>query len=127
MAKKAGRTIGVISDDIYKIKLEEEKLRKQMEGLESKRKVLEAELYTAAEKQGLEKGGGKTSSFTIADHTVPSVEDWDTYWDFIAKTRFFHLVQRRPAVKACQEMWEMGKVIPGVTKFSSKKVTVKGV
>lgn len=123
----ATRTIGVISDEIFALNAKIDILKKQIEGLEDKQKPLKLELLQIAEKQGLTSGKGKHSSFSVIPNIVPQVQDWDAFWAYIHKVKYFHLVQKRPAVKACQEMWELGKVIPGVDKFMQMKVNVKGV
>lgn len=121
----AKRTLGKISDEIFGIKLKEKKLKLELKELEEARGDLEAELRKAAETQGLMNGGGLKSEFNIEEKTVPAVADWDKFYEFIAEENYFHLIQRRPAEKACQELWELGRIIPGVDKFTFVKVSVK--
>jgi hypothetical protein len=90
-------------------------------------KGLKLELQVAADVAKLTQGGGKKSKFTIEDQTVPQGSNWDQFYDYIHTNKYFHLLQRRPAVKACQELWGQGVVIPGIDKFTMKKINVKGV
>ena len=55
------------------------------------------------------------------------ISNWDEFCQYIAANNYFHLIQRRPGSKACQELWSQGTAIPGVDKFSQHKVQVKGV
>jgi hypothetical protein len=123
----ANRTVAVISDEIFAVQAEVTALNKKIEGLEKEKARLSTELKAAAEEQGLTSGKGASSSFEIKDQTVPQVSDWDTFVAFAVENGYFHLFYRRPAVKACQELWELGETIPGVNKFTSNKVNVKGV
>jgi hypothetical protein len=127
VARAKQRTLSQIADDILGIRGKEEILKNQLKELEEKRRVFEQELIAAAEKQGQVKGGGKTSTWTVTADTVPQVTDWDAFHEFIADKKWFHLLQRRPAVKACQELWTQGMVIPGTEKYTTMKVNVKGV
>lgn len=125
MTRKPKRTLGQISDEILAKQKEIKAATAIVEALELQKKVLCDELMLAAEKQKLEKGGGAASAFTIRPQTVPAVENWDLFYEFIMKNKYLHLLQRRPGVQACAELWEQNKVIPGVEKFTSMKVTVK--
>lgn len=122
-AKK--RTLGLISDEILALQKEIKKTNDAVDALEAQKKGLCEELMKAADAEKLEKGGGKASAFTIKPHTVPQVENWDMFYEFILKNKYLHLLQRRPGVQACAELWEQNKTIPGVEKFTQLKVTVK--
>ena len=124
-AKK--RTLGQISDEILAIQREVKALEDQVDTRKKAKEILVAELMKAAELQKLDKGGGKASAFTIKPQTVPQVENWDMFYEFIKETGYMHLLQRRPGVQACAELWEQNKVIPGVEKFTQMKATVKEV
>lgn len=121
------RTLSQIADDILAIRGKEEVHKNELKDLEEKRRTLEKELIAAAEKQGQSKGGGSKSTWTVSPDTVPQVTDWDAFYEFIAEKQWFHLLQRRPAVKACQELWTQGTVIPGTEKYTTMKVNVRGV
>ncbi len=123
------RTVTTISDDIFALNEQIKKLSASVKELEEKKNKLEYELIMEAEKAGLDKGGGKTSKFTIKESIVPVVaaSDWDKLYAFIAKKKWFHLLERRPSLTGCRELWEQGKEIPGVSKFTKRKVTVTGV
>lgn len=125
MAAAKKRTLGLISDEILAKQKEIKHLNDLVEIAEKEKKVLCEELMVVADAQKLEKGGGKSSAFTIKPQTVPHVENWDMFYEYILENRYLHLLQRRPGVKACAELWEQGKMIPGVEKFTQMKVTVK--
>lgn len=120
------KTIGELSDEILELKLVEDKLRKSADAVKDKRREVERLLAEEAAAQGLTKGGGESSSFRVEQVTIPHVFDWDKFYEFIHKKRWYHLLERRPTSKAAQELWERGTDIPGVDKFTQIKVYVKG-
>lgn len=120
------RPVGVIADEILKIAGQVSAHNDAVKKLESDRRVLELELITAAEVVKLTEGGGANSKFRIEPTTVPQVEDWDDFYGYIHKNKYYHMLERRPTVLACREVWELGKEIPGVNRFTKLKVTVKG-
>lgn len=121
------RTIGDVADEILALQLKIKKKEDEVKVLEEKEAKLKDELRLAAEAEGLTAGGGKKSKFTIDPQIVPQANNWDQFHEYIYLTKYFHLLQRRPAVKACQELWEQGVAIPGIDKFTTIKVNVKGV
>lgn len=123
----ATRTIGVISDEILAFQVKIKKKELEVKDMEEAASKLKEELRVAANAENLTAGGGKKSKFTIEPMTVPQASNWDLFHEYIADNKYFHLLQRRPAVKACQELWGQGVVIPGIDKFTSMKVNVKGV
>jgi len=121
------RTIGVIADEVLTVQLKIKKKEDEVKVLEEKEELLKEELRTVATAANLTSGGGKKSKFTIDPLIVPQASNWDLFHAYIYDNKYFHLLQRRPAVKACQELWEQGAAIPGIDKFTVIKVNVKGV
>lgn len=121
------RSIGDIADEILALQVEEKALQQQIDDLEKQGRTLKEELRQLAEKEGLSTGGGTTSKFSIDLETLPQISNIDAFYDFMKQNDYMHLLQRRPAVKACRELWEQGLAIPGIDKFTQYKVTVKGV
>lgn len=121
------RTIADISDEVLAVALKIKKLEDQVKILEDEESQLKEELRLAADGQNLTQGGGTKSKWTIEPQVVPQATDWDAFYPWMARKKWFHLLQRRPAVKACQELWSQGITIPGIDKYTTMKVTVKGV
>lgn len=121
------RTVGNIADEVLVEQLKLKKAQDKVEEIEEVIKTLKEELRLAAEKEDLTTGGGKKSSFSIEPQTVPHATNWDSFYEYIKENNYFHLLQRRPAVKACQELWGQGVQIPGIDKFTQNKVNVKGI
>jgi hypothetical protein len=120
----AKRTINAVADDILKLRIKRKKLEAQAEEIKKQELEFEKELSELANEAKLTFGGNKKSKWAITPSIVPQAVDWDAFYDYIASKKYFHLLQRRPAVKACQELWGLGEAIPGIEKFTSMKVTV---
>lgn len=120
------RTVGIIADEVLAEQIKLKKAENKVKEHEEIIKKLKDELKLAAEKEDLTSGGGKKSSFSIEPQIVPHATNWDAFYEYIKENNYFHLLQRRPAVKACQELWSQDIAIPGIDKFTSNKVTVKG-
>lgn len=121
----AGRSINDIADAILAKQLQRKDLEAAAEACKKEETALKAELEVAAAAESLTLGGGKNSKWKIETDIVPSVTNWDEFYAYIAKMKYFHLLQRRASTKSCQELWGQGKKVPGVDKFSKNVVTVK--
>jgi hypothetical protein len=121
----ATRSINDVADDILKLQTKRKKLEDQAELIKKQEDELKLELSKLAEDAKLTFGGNKKSAWNITPSVVPQVSNWDEFYAWIGKKKYFHMLQRRPAVKACQEIWSQGAAIPGVEKFTQMKVNVK--
>ena len=119
------RTINDVAQEVLVRQNKRAKLEAQIKILEAEEKVLRAEIHEMAVKANLTYGGNKKSEWSLETQTVPQVADWDAFYAYIHKHKWYHLLNRRPTVKSCQELWSSGVVIPGVERYSSIKVTVK--
>jgi hypothetical protein len=94
-----------------------EKKRKHEEGikeLEKQMEVLQAELITQLQAEGISSSRGKTATVSISENVVPQVENWDEFYKYISRKKYFHLLERRPSVSGCRELFEKNGRIPGV-------------
>lgn len=121
------KTIGDIADEARKIYLQKKEAEAVVTALQGEYDKKLAELMEAADGQGLKGGKGTLASFTIGEDVVPQVADWNKFYKFIYKNNYGHLLERRPSVTGCRELWETKGPIPGVEKFTRRKVNLRGV
>lgn len=120
------RKLEEIARDLAANKKKTKDLEAKMKPIDEERKVLEREFLDAVVEQGdtmrlvALKDGVKVSK-EIA--VVPQVEDWDKFYAWIRRGNRFYMLERRPTVTGCRELWDNGKQIPGVAPF--ERVTVK--
>ena len=79
------------------------------------------------EKPRARKAEGKKAGISIGEAVVGNVEDWDALWPYIVKNKYFHLVQKRVSDPGLRELWEQGKVVPGVQPFTKRTLSVRSL
>jgi ATP-dependent phosphoenolpyruvate carboxykinase len=121
------KTLGQLVDDMHALREEKRELIAQAEKKDEEIKRLELELIQLSDDQGVSAGRGTKASFTINESVVPQVKDWDAFYKYIAKMKFWHLLQRRPSVEGCRELFETKGAIPGVEKFTQRKANLRSV
>lgn len=117
--------IGELVDTLFEIREEKRAKEEELKEIEARYNAAEQRLMEKLETEKTEKGSGKYASCSISSSVVPQVEDWDALYKFIARTKYFHLLQRRPSTAACRELFESKGSIPGVTPVVVKKLNLR--
>lgn len=115
-------SIGAKIDALFVLREKKRKHDEAIKELEKQMSALQQELITQMQAEGVSASKGRKASVSISTSVVPQVENWDEFYEFIRKKRYFHLLDRRPNVSGCRELFEKFGRIPGVMPFD--KVTL---
>ncbi len=135
-------TLGAAVDKMWK-------LREQKRALEAKLKLVEIDIkggeitgpdglpltvigieetvFGLLDAQDTRKAEGKSASVSITETVVANVENWAALWAWIAKTKNFHLVQKRVSDPGMRELWALGKVVPGTQPFTKRTLALRSL
>lgn len=120
-------TTGAIIDQLWAAREEKRNLESQVKEVEQTIKEIEEMLMTRLDAEGMDKATGKKASVSITTSVVADVQDWDLLYPYIAKNKFWHLLQKRVSDPSVHELWDAGKKVPGVLPFTRKKLNVRTV
>lgn len=70
---------------------------------------------------------GKVARVQLGAKIVPQVADWPAFYKYVKKNDAFYLMQKRLSESGIVEIWEDGKKVPGVEKFSVVTVSCTAV
>lgn len=84
--------------------------------------AVEKALIEQLDREGTTSGGGKRATVSVNESVVPNVTDWDAFYKFIARMKYYHLLERRPSVSGCRELFETKGAIPGVEPFLKRRL-----
>lgn len=118
-------TTGAIIDQLWASREEKRRLEEQVKEVEYAIKGIEETLMERLEAEGLEKATGSKASVSITSTVTADVQDWDAFYPYIAKNKFWHLLQRRPSDPGVRELWDAGKKVPGVVPFTKRRVNIR--
>jgi ATP-dependent phosphoenolpyruvate carboxykinase len=121
------RTLGELADSLHAKREEKRAAEEVVKALDEEYRRLEAELMELADEQQTLTGKGKTGSFSVVEKVLPQVKDWDAFYKYIQKTKYWHLLERRPSVTGCRELFDTKGAIPGVEKFTKRSINLRGV
>lgn len=120
-------TIGAAIDKIWLMRENKKALEAQVKKVEAEIKEVEETIFELLDAQDTRKGEGKKASVSINESVVATVEDWDALWPYIAKNKYFHLVQKRVSDPGMRELWDMGKKVPGVQPFTKRTLSIRSL
>ncbi len=74
---------------------------------------------------GLKAARTDQATLSVSETTRPGVEDWVAFTSYVFENKALELLERRPAVKACLELNQLGTEIPGIYFFTKRKVNLR--
>lgn len=112
------------ADAWWKVRTKRLAKAKEVEALEREEAFLKDHLIQVVPANSATGVAGKLVSITIEKKFRPLVEDWDKFYAAIRKDRNgFRFLNRAVNAAACKEVWEAGKVVPGVKKDQYKTLS----
>jgi len=120
-------TIGAGIDQLWALREAKRALTKELEAIDKQYAELEEALLARMDTEGTSKATSRHATVTVGDSVVPRLTDWDLFTSFIHRTKMFHLVERRPSVSGCRELFEKKGMIPGIEPFTKRKLRMLSI
>lgn len=120
-------TIGVKIDKLHALREDKRAREEEIKQLNEQMDLLENELIAQMDKEGVSKSTGVAASVAISISVKPSVEDWDAFYAYIHRNKYYHLLERRPSVTGCRELLETKGKVPGIVPFTQRKLLIRSM
>lgn len=120
-------TLGSMIDTIHELRERKRDLEERIKVVTEELHLAEVELMTQMDSESITKSTGKRATVSITSSVKPTVEDWDLFYQYIHRHKYYHLLERRPSVTGCRELFEMKGKIPGVVPFTQRKLNVRSI
>lgn len=120
-------TVGAKIDTLHALREEKRLLEEQVKAKAQEIDLAENELIEQMDQQNITKSTGSKATVSISTSVKPSVEDWDAFYAYIHKNKYYHLLERRPSVTGCRELFDTKGKIPGVVPFTQRKLNIRSV
>lgn len=118
-------TLAQLGDKMFDVRELKREYEDKIKVLDEEYKNLETQLMESMDEQGITKGDGKQANFTISENVVPQVDNWDEFYRYIHRNKYWHLLERRPSVTGCRELFDTKGAIPGVQKFTRRRINLR--
>lgn len=120
-------SIGASIDKLFALREKKRAHEKSISDIEKEIAVMEIDLMLLMKAEGVDKATGKKASVSITTNIRPNVIDWDAFYAFIHRRKYYHLLEKRPSVTGCRELFETKGMIPGVVPFSKETLNLRTV
>ena len=125
--KKRVRPLGAEIDSLWALREKKRTAEEAVKKIEGDIATLELELLTRLDAEGLDKASGQRGTVSIGETIVGTIEDWDDFTKYVAKTRNFQLLHRRVTDTAYRELLSMGRSVPGIKPFTKRKINLRTI
>jgi len=111
---KLPKTLGSCVDLLYKMREERLAAQKVVDERKAQEHALKDHILTNLNSQGGTTFGGKIATAHVSKRTEGTVHDWDDFFNWVAKTDSWDMVQKRINNAAYRERLENDVDVPGV-------------
>lgn len=120
-------TTGTMIDRFHELRESKRAHEEAIKQIQEKMSMLERDLLLQMDAEGITKATGRTATISVGEQIRPNVTDWDQFYNYIHKNKLYHLLERRPSVSGCQELFETKGVIPGVVPFTARRINMRNL
>ena len=120
-------TVGAKIDALHALREDKRQLEELLKAKAQEVDLMENELIELMDQQNITKSTGSKATVSISTSVKPSVENWDAFYAYIHKNKYYHLLERRPSVTGCRELFDYKGAIPGVVPFTQRKLNIRSV
>lgn len=120
-------TLGKAIDSLWALREEKREAEAKIKLIEVKIGTAESILFDRLDAEDTESGKGKSASVTISKATSFNIEDFDAFAKYVAKTKYFHLFQRRVSEAAAREIFESKGLVPGLSPYTKRRINLRSL
>ena len=121
-------TIGGLIDAMSAIRDARRKIAAEDKALSEEAEGLKEQLITLMDAEGMAKATGRNASAGITETLAFNFDGelgFETFMPWMAKNKFWHLIQRRTSAPAMREIFEKKGAIPGVVPFTKRDISLR--
>lgn len=115
-------TLGERIDALQRLKAKKKEAETVVTGIQTQIELAERDLLEYMEAHGVKQATGHLARASSDEKQLPQVNDWDAFWKFILDNKYVHLLEKRPSVSGCRELFQNQHTIPGVVPFTKRYI-----
>lgn len=119
------KSLGALLNRLGTINLQKKKAQAELKKITQSETDLKEHLIKTFTKDQLQSAKGKTCMVSVTKTDVPSIVDWDAFWQYAKRKSNNDLIHRRVATAAWRERLLDHKEVPGVELFTRVGLSVR--
>lgn len=120
-------TLGSLIDQLWATREAKRIKEAEIKDLEIQIAAMETVVIESLDSQGVDASRGKSASVSITKTTNFNIADFDAFAKYVAKTKYFHLFQRRVSEVAAREIFELKGAVPGLEPYVKRKLNLRSL
>ncbi len=120
-------TLGKLIDNMWAMREEKRAAEAVVKEIEERIAAAESILFDRLDSEDTSKSEGQKASASITEVTSFNITDFDALAKYVARTKYFHLFQRRVSELAVREIYESKGTVPGLTPFTKRKINLRSL
>lgn len=110
-------TLGELASRYFELLSQKKAAETRLHTVESEISALAQVIIDNCDEHGVTSVTVGPGALRISESVVPHVTDWDQYYNYIHEHKFYHLLERRPSITGCRELFDQGTPVPGAVPF----------
>ena len=119
------QSLGSKIDELFELRERKRELTEQLNEIKAEYEELEREIMQNLDDFGIDLARGTMAKVSISESEVPTVEDWDAFYDYVRQEDAFYLFERRVAARAWRELYQSGELVPGTAPFTKRTLSLR--
>lgn len=124
---KQPQSLGSKIDEMFELRERKRELNSELKDIEAEMRALEQDIIAELDAQDLRFSGGTRARATISESEVPTVTDWDAFYQYVIENEAPYLFERRVAAAAWRELQQAGEAVPGTEPFTKRSLSLRKV
>jgi hypothetical protein len=120
-------TLGKAIDTLWALREKKRDKETEIKLVEADIAAAEEALFNRLDAEESTSGKGKAASVSITEATSFNIADFDIFSKYVARTKFFHLFQRRVSEVAAREIFEQKGLVPGLAPFTKRRINLRSL
>lgn len=117
--------LGDLIEERARVKKEIDALNRALKEFREQQEVIDRKLISELEADGVKRTATEHYSVSISEDTVPQVDDWDSFYQYILQHEDFSLLHRRVSATAWKELAKLGNAVPGISARELKRINFR--
>lgn len=124
---KFPKQMGACADLLYKLKVTRLDENKHVTELKAEETALKGYIIDNLPKSEATGAAGKVARVTIVSKSRPGIVNFPAFVKYCVKNNRLDLLGKSLSAEGIHELWEAGKVVPGVEEFKYKSISLNKV
>jgi hypothetical protein len=124
---KQSQSLGGKIDELFELRERYRELTREVKELKEIMDSMEIQIMNDLDSLDLRLGRGSRASVSISETVVPTVNDWDAFYNYVRDHDAMYLFERRVAATAWREITESGETVTGTEAFTKRSLSLRKV